>query len=82
MPFAPDHPTSAHLMPVLLPAGADRAAVWRPCGPPEVQTSVHYPAIHQFTYYRRRFGDVRLPHTEAFSRPRVDVAVASRAELG
>jgi dTDP-4-amino-4,6-dideoxygalactose transaminase len=33
-----------------------------------VQTSVHYPAIHQFSYYRGRFGSVALPHTEHFSR--------------
>ena len=33
-----------------------------------VQTSVHYPAIHQFAYYRDLFGVLRLPHTESFSR--------------
>jgi dTDP-4-amino-4,6-dideoxygalactose transaminase len=33
-----------------------------------VQTSVHYPAIHQFAYYRNLVGHLRLPHTESFSR--------------
>ena len=46
----------------------DRTAIMASMRAAEVQTSVHYPAIHQFTYYRHRFGDVRLPHTEAFSR--------------
>jgi dTDP-4-amino-4,6-dideoxygalactose transaminase len=28
---------------------------------------VHYPAIHQFDYYRRTFGSPSLPETERFS---------------
>jgi dTDP-4-amino-4,6-dideoxygalactose transaminase len=53
-------------MPVVLPPGSDRAAVMAAMRAAAVQTSVHYPAIHQFTYYRERFGDIRLPHTEQF----------------
>lgn len=68
VPFAPHHPTSGHIMPIMLPERCDRAAIMASMRAAEVQTSVHYPAIHQFTYYRHRFGDVRLPHTEAFSR--------------
>ena len=30
-----------------------------------IQTSMHYPPIHRFTYYRDRYGDVSLPQTEA-----------------
>ena len=29
-----------------------------------VQTSLHYPPIHQFSYYRNRFPGVKLPQTE------------------
>ncbi len=65
--FPADHPTSGHIMPVVLPPGCDRAAVMAAMRAAAVQTSVHYPAIHQFTYYRERFGDIRLPHTEQFS---------------
>jgi dTDP-4-amino-4,6-dideoxygalactose transaminase len=32
-----------------------------------VQTSVHYPAIHQFDFYRRSYGQISLPNTERFS---------------
>jgi dTDP-4-amino-4,6-dideoxygalactose transaminase len=67
LPFAADHPTSGHIMPVVLPPGCDRAAVMAAMRAAAVQTSVHYPAIHQFTYYRERFGGIRLPHTEQFS---------------
>ena len=68
VPFDPHHPTSGHIMPIMLPERCDRTAIMASMRAAEVQTSVHYPAIHQFTYYRHRFGDVRLPHTEAFSR--------------
>jgi dTDP-4-amino-4,6-dideoxygalactose transaminase len=68
VPFDPDHPTSGHIMPVLLPDGCDRGAVMAATRAAGVQTSVHYPAIHRFTYYRDHFGDVTLPHTERFSR--------------
>lgn len=66
VPFGPDHPTTSHIFPVLLPASADRPAVMTGMRRANVQTSVHYPPVHRFTYYRRTFGDSTLPHTEAF----------------
>jgi len=68
VPFTAHHPTSGHIMPTVLPERFDRAAIMASMRASEVQTSVHYPAVHQFAYYRERFGDVRLPHTEVFSR--------------
>jgi dTDP-4-amino-4,6-dideoxygalactose transaminase len=68
VPFDPEHRTSGHIMPVMLPEWCDRAAVMASMRAAGVQTSVHYPAIHQFTYYRDRFGNMELPHTESFSR--------------
>jgi dTDP-4-amino-4,6-dideoxygalactose transaminase len=68
VPFDADHPTTHHIMPVLLPEACDRSAIMASMRAAGVQTSVHYPAIHQFAYYRDRFGDVTLPHTERFSR--------------
>jgi dTDP-4-amino-4,6-dideoxygalactose transaminase len=66
VPFDPGHRTSAHIMPVLLPEGCDRPRVVAEMRAAGVQTSVHFPAIHRFEYYRRSFGDVRLPNTERF----------------
>ena len=37
----------------------------------EVQTSVFYPAIHEFSAYRERFGGITLPHTERVARAQV-----------
>jgi dTDP-4-amino-4,6-dideoxygalactose transaminase len=68
VPFGPEDPTSAHLLPVLLPDGTDRVAVMAAMRAAGVQTSVHYPPIHEFSYYRGAFGSVALPVTEEFSR--------------
>ena len=68
VPFDAHHATSGHIMPVVLPEEADRAAIMASMRAAGVQTSVHYPAIHQFAYYRERFGSITLPHTERFSR--------------
>ena len=67
VPFSAEHPTSGHIMPVLLPDGTDRAAVMAAMRAAGVQTSVHYPPIHRFGYYKRTFGDVSLPVTERFA---------------
>jgi dTDP-4-amino-4,6-dideoxygalactose transaminase len=68
VPFDPSHPTSGHIMPVVLPDGVDRPTVIASMRDAGVQTSVHYPAIHEFEYYRGRFDAADLPHTERFSR--------------
>jgi dTDP-4-amino-4,6-dideoxygalactose transaminase len=68
VPFDAGHPTSGHIMPTVLPDGCDRAGVMASMRAAGVQTSVHYPAIHEFDYYRGRFRSVELPHTERFSR--------------
>jgi dTDP-4-amino-4,6-dideoxygalactose transaminase len=33
-----------------------------------IQTSVHYPAVHTFTYYRKLFPELRLPVAEELAR--------------
>jgi dTDP-4-amino-4,6-dideoxygalactose transaminase len=66
VPFPAGHPTSAHLLPVLLPAGTDRAAVMAAMRASGVQSSVHYPPIHRFDYYQRTFKPDPLPLTEQF----------------
>jgi dTDP-4-amino-4,6-dideoxygalactose transaminase len=45
-----------HLLPILLPAGVDRAALQARLKEQGVQTSVHYPPTHLFSYYRARYG--------------------------
>jgi len=67
LPFDPREPTTAHVCPALLPTGTDREALMQTLRGQGIHTSIHYPPIHAFSYYRSRLGEQRLEHTEAFS---------------
>ena len=66
VPFEATRSTTAHIMPVLLPAGSDRHQVMQRMRELNVQTSMHYPPIHHFDFYRRKFPGVTLAHTESY----------------
>lgn len=53
LPFQ-EHPgiSACHLLPVLLPEGASREAFMEQMKSRGIQTSIHYPPVHQFTAYR------------------------------
>ena len=55
---------SYHIMPILLPEGADRKAFIDALRADGIQTSIHYPPVHTFTHYRERYPDVSLSETE------------------
>jgi dTDP-4-amino-4,6-dideoxygalactose transaminase len=59
--------SSCHIMPVLLPEGTDREAVMKHMAAERIQTSIHYPPVHQFEYYAAAYPNVRLPVTEALA---------------
>jgi dTDP-4-amino-4,6-dideoxygalactose transaminase len=63
--------SSCYVMPVLLDPALDRRAFREALRAEGVQTSILYPAIHEFTEYRRRFPDVSLPRTEDVARTQV-----------
>jgi dTDP-4-amino-4,6-dideoxygalactose transaminase len=67
IPFDHTHQTAAHLMPVLLPAEVNKQKIMNHLRCAGVQSSVHYPPIHHFSYYLKRFPGVMLPKTEKFS---------------
>jgi dTDP-4-amino-4,6-dideoxygalactose transaminase len=60
-----------HIFPMLLPQGANRKQFIDHMRAAGVQTSIHYPPIHQFSYYRPRYPDLNLPQTEDVSRREV-----------
>ena len=66
-PFADDGPSAHHIMPALLPKGVSRHAVASFLREAGVQTTMHYPPVHQLSFYRERFPEERLPVTEEFS---------------
>jgi dTDP-4-amino-4,6-dideoxygalactose transaminase len=66
VPFA-DHAgvSAAHLMPILLPEGADKLEFMEQMKACKVQTSFHYPPIHTFTAYQKPNPRASLSITEA-----------------
>ena len=62
-----DHPgiSAAHLFPIILDNAFDRAVFIDSMKASGIQTSIHYPPIHTFSYYRQTFGDIELPLTTA-----------------
>jgi dTDP-4-amino-4,6-dideoxygalactose transaminase len=53
-----------HLRPVLLPAGVDRARFMGEMKTHGIQTSIHYPPVHRFSYYREQGEAALLPLTD------------------
>ena len=49
-----------HILPVLLPEGADRMKIVESMKADGVQTSIHYPSIPSFTHYKDRVGPTPL----------------------
>lgn len=56
--------SSCHIFPVLLRDSVDRDGLQVFLKSAGIQTSIHYPPIHKFSYYRKRFGKISLPNTE------------------
>jgi len=56
--------SACHIMPVLLANGSDRVEVMEKMKQLGVQTSIHYPPTHLFTYYLRDDIDSQLDKTE------------------
>ena len=53
MPFAAARGTSCyHILPILLPAGSNRIGFMEAMKGSGVQTSIHYPPVHEFQNYR------------------------------
>ncbi len=61
-----DGESSHHIFPVVLASDLPRTGFQAELRERGIQTSIHYPPIHLFTYYRGLLGDMRgsLPKTE------------------
>jgi dTDP-4-amino-4,6-dideoxygalactose transaminase len=60
-------PVSArHIFPIVLPKGTDRQRLMEWMRAAGIQTTIHYPPVHQLTWYRDRFSEFYLPQTEEF----------------
>ncbi|MEO8192475.1 MAG: DegT/DnrJ/EryC1/StrS family aminotransferase [Gemmatimonadales bacterium] len=85
--------SACHIMAVVLPENVEREPVMKAMARQRIQSSVHYPPVHHFSYYRERFPDVQLPVTEGvagrlltlplfpqMTHQQVDTVVAALAE--
>ncbi|MFZ0535005.1 MAG: DegT/DnrJ/EryC1/StrS family aminotransferase [Anaerolineales bacterium] len=59
--------SSYHILPILLPPDINRKAFMDALRAEGIQTSIHYPPTHRFTYYQSRYGSISLPLTEDIS---------------
>lgn len=65
LPFTETSGTAAyHLFPILLPKEVKRTDFMDRMREVGIQTSIHYPPVHQFSYYANRYPGVFLPKTE------------------
>jgi dTDP-4-amino-4,6-dideoxygalactose transaminase len=77
------HP-SYHLFPILVGPHIDRNQVMERLKGFGIQTSVHYPPVHLFSFYRKKFGFKKgmLPKTEEVSRREVTLPLHPRMDEG
>ena len=66
--------SSCYVMPVVVDDDGRRASVRQRLRDEHgIQTSVFYPAVHEFTAYRSRFGVQHLPQTERVARTEITI---------
>jgi dTDP-4-amino-4,6-dideoxygalactose transaminase len=83
IPFG-EHPgiSACHILPILLPKELNRDAFAQKMKESGIQTSLHYPPIHQFTYYRANnlFPPANLPVTERITLREVTLPLYPKME--
>jgi len=86
VPFARTPPgleeqvSTGHIMPILVNPGVSRDRVRATLREAGIQTSVHYPPIHTFSFYRNRYGlrEGDLPITEDYARREITLPLHTR----
>jgi dTDP-4-amino-4,6-dideoxygalactose transaminase len=77
---ASNRSASHHIMPIVLPEHVDRQDVVDKLRDAEIQTTIHYPPIHQLSFYRQNFPSVQLPRTDEFARRELTLPLHPRME--
>lgn len=67
VPFSRDHSSAYHIMPVLVPPQCERDDIAARLRDGQIQTTMHYPPVHQLTYFRKRNPGLTLPITDEFT---------------
>jgi dTDP-4-amino-4,6-dideoxygalactose transaminase len=83
LPFRGHRGESAcHLMPIILPEGTNRSAVMERLKDEGIQTSIHYPPIHLFSYYQQQYGIHTLNITENMAKRELTLPLFPGMEIG
>lgn len=80
VPFSEPRTSAYHILPILLPEGADRLRIMDALRADGVQTSIHYAPVHHFSYYRERFPGIVLPVSEEFTRRELSLPLHPKME--
>jgi dTDP-4-amino-4,6-dideoxygalactose transaminase len=80
VPFNASDVSSYHILPVVLPVGVDRPNVIKMMRDAGIQTTIHYPPAHLFSYYREQLPSVELPKTEDYSRRELTLPLFPRLD--
>ena len=73
---------SAHILPILLPEGADRASFMEGMKAKGIQTSIHYPPIPDFQHYRDSGERSNIPLTRTIAPREVTLPLYPKMTLG
>jgi dTDP-4-amino-4,6-dideoxygalactose transaminase len=83
LPFRRHRGESAcHLMAVMLPEGTNRTLIMERMKERGIQTSIHYPPIHLFSYYQRYGAGLSLDSTEDAAKRVLTLPLFARMEVG
>lgn len=80
VPFSMDWRSSYHILPVLLPKGKNRQDVIDQLRSAGIQTTIHYPPAHRFSFYRSLMPGISLPKTEDFADRELTLPLHPRLE--
>lgn len=68
VPFDASWLSAHHLMTVVLPMGVERRIIIDHLRERDIQTTIHYPPVHQLTLYSELYPNIALRRTEDFCR--------------
>jgi len=75
--FEKNQSCAYHIFPILLPSNISRDGFMHHLRENGIQTSIHYPPIHKFSFYQNRFKDISMPITERVASHQVTLPLFS-----
>jgi dTDP-4-amino-4,6-dideoxygalactose transaminase len=80
IPFREARASAHHILPAILPEGTDRHRIMDEMRRAGIQTTIHYPPVHQLSWYREHFPCDSLPYTEQFGQQELTLPLHPRMD--